>query len=224
MISPLVKMKAIELRVSGKSLNEIKREIGPIAKSTLSLWLKNISLSKAKRENLAERMKGRIEQGRLKTVQIRKIHRLERIAQAEKEAKNEFQELSKNPLFSVGIGLYLGEGSKTEQEFKFTNSDPNIIRTMIYWLKEIIGIDSEKIRVRLQTYTFCGLDDEVFWKKTLSVPEKQFLRTIYKPSRELFKKKPEYHGCIRIEVNGRDRKELFWKIIRWRDMLYSEVT
>ncbi|MDD3728951.1 MAG: hypothetical protein PHH50_01355 [Candidatus Pacebacteria bacterium] len=48
------KEKAIKLRKKGLSYNDILKEI-PVAKSTLSLWLRDVGLSKRQRQKLTEK-------------------------------------------------------------------------------------------------------------------------------------------------------------------------
>jgi orotate phosphoribosyltransferase-like protein len=47
----MIKNKAIQLRKEGNSYSEILREIS-VARSTLSLWLRSVNLSKRQKQNL----------------------------------------------------------------------------------------------------------------------------------------------------------------------------
>ena len=50
------KQKAIELRKQGKTYFEIMKEV-PVAKSTISDWLKRVGLSIAQKQNITEKRK-----------------------------------------------------------------------------------------------------------------------------------------------------------------------
>src|SRR5207249_316451 len=51
---PVERERAIELRRHGLSYREIRAQV-PVAKSTLSLWLRQVGLAKAQRQRLTER-------------------------------------------------------------------------------------------------------------------------------------------------------------------------
>ena len=64
-----LKSKAIELRKQGFSYSEILKQI-PVAKSTLSVWLKNVGLSKKQKQKLTKKKIGK---RRLKELKQEKI-------------------------------------------------------------------------------------------------------------------------------------------------------
>ena len=52
------------------------------------------------------------------------------------EAKKDVGGLSLRDIFMLGIGPYLGEGSKSQEEVKIVNAYPTIIKLGIKWLKK----------------------------------------------------------------------------------------
>ena len=67
-----LKNKAIKLRTKGKTYSEILKEI-PVAKSTLSLWLRKVGLSKSQKQRITKK---RVKAG-LKGAQKRREQRIE---------------------------------------------------------------------------------------------------------------------------------------------------
>ena len=47
----------------------------------------------------------------------------------------------------LGLGLYIGEGGKTDGLIRIINSDPKVIKLAIKWFKFSFGIKTENIKV-----------------------------------------------------------------------------
>lgn len=216
-----LKQRAIRLRRAGKTYSEIKKAIGPLPKSTLSNWLKNIELTLTQKQRIRQKISDRSALGRQRGGWRNHQKRLERIANIQKAAKKEFVHFKGSHLFLSGLLLYLAEGSRKIERFQFMNSDPYLVKFMAIWLKEFGGITRSGIRARLYTHeVYANENNEKFWSNFLNIPSAQFYKTIYKPTPHSVKKNTEYKGCLRIEIAG---SELYWKIMKWRDMLYSAL-
>jgi transposase-like protein len=211
--------KAIKLRKQGKTYSEIQRAIGPLAKSTLSNWLKQINLTKTQKIRILKKISDAAALGRQKGGWKNHQKRLERIARIQTTAVKEFSLFSKNPFFLTGLILYLSEGARKIERFQFMNSDPYLVKIMIKWLCLFGKITKKDIKARLYTHKlYTTQNHEKFWSCFLNIPASQFLKTIYKPTPHKIKKNFDHKGCIRIEISG---SELFWKIMKWRDILYK---
>src|SRR3990172_2835526 len=120
------KEKARALRKRGKSINQIVKEAG-LTKSSVSLWVRDIVLTKAQKNKLSERGRSMesIEKRRLIRLSNEQVKRQIIID----EAKKDFIRISLEELKLIGIILYLGEGGKTERgTARLSNSDPLIIK------------------------------------------------------------------------------------------------
>lgn len=211
------KEKATALRKQGYTYNEILKLV-PVAKSSLSLWLKDLPLTKNEKQALKHRKDKQIDAGRIKVAGILRTRRLEREKEQLALAKELFGAHTEKPLFFIGIALYWAEGGKRTDQWQFTNSDAQMQRVMIRWLTECIGIDIEDIRFRLYVHkSYLSEDCEAWWAKQLHVPRKNFLRTVVKPGVAKVKKRPGYKGCLRIEV--RRSKGLLNQMRFWQKML-----
>lgn len=208
------KTRAIKLRKQGKTYREIQKICNNIPKSTLNYWYKNIELTKKQKENIQNRIQNPMDLGRQKGGWTNHNKRLKRLAKIKQKAIEEWPILSKNPLFIAGLAFYLAEGSKTQEKFQFMNSDPKIIFFMLEWIIKILNINQEKIKFRLYIHHIYKHEEpEIFWKKLLNT---KYLSITLKPTPHKIKKRPDYKGCLRIEVSG---SELYLKIMTWRDKL-----
>ena len=197
------KYKAIRLRKMGLTYRDIMKEI-PVSKSLLSGWFRFLELTDEEEELLRQKAKENKDKGNTRAALSNREKRKEREKAAYKAAEEIFNEYKDDPAFYLGIGLYWAEGSKRASGWQFVNSSPNIIKFMIFWIKEYLGIDSERIFIRIHTHEdFKTENYEVFWQNTLKILPNQLKRTCYKPNTRhgIFKKNPQYKGCVRIEVS-----------------------
>lgn len=210
----LEREKATELRKKGYTYRDILNEI-PVAKSTLSLWLKDTPLTEIEKRLLKWRGEKNISRGRVRAAASLRQLRKDRDKETYKASLKEFQLNKTNPLFQLGIGLYWAEGAKRSSSFAFTNSDPNMIRIMIFWIEKFLGIRREEIKMRLYVHKpYVHEDCESYWSKESGIPLKNFGKTILKPSSGLqVKKRPNYKGCVRVEIGPVKylRKLLYWQ-------------
>ncbi|HYF10497.1 MAG TPA: hypothetical protein VD967_02740 [Candidatus Paceibacterota bacterium] len=88
-------------------------------------------------------------------------------------------------LYGLGLGLYWGEGTKSNKNsVRLGNSDPRIIRTFIRFLSEIYSIDREKLRFGLQIFNDLSPEKvAAIWQSELGITRDQFYKIIVTPSR-----------------------------------------
>jgi len=209
------KEKAIQLRKKGYSYNEILNLV-PVAKSSLSLWLKTLSLTKYEKQSLKKRADKNISLGRIRAAAANRQNRLKREKKEFLKAKLEFGDLVKNPIFQVGLALYWAEGSKRTWGFQFINSDADMIAFMIRWVQMFFHIPKERISVRLYIHKpYAHENCETYWSKKTNIPLSQFNKTIYKPTKFGIKKRPNYKGCLRIEINSGLAGHILRKLKAW---------
>jgi hypothetical protein len=216
-----LKPQAIQLRKKGKTFSEIQNIIGPIPKSTLSNWLKDVSLTDNQHKRIHNLMKENGTLGRYIGAQRNHELRVNRLANIANIAKDEYRIFINEPMFLAGLILYLAEGSKKSEQFQFMNSDPKLMKYMILWVTKYGDKNFKTLRFRLYIHKLYKNENcENFWIRDLKADSKQFLKTIYKTTNRAYKKNPQYKGCLRLEVSG---SELYWKTMTWRDCFYSEL-
>ena len=176
-----LKNKAIALRKEGNTYSEIMKVI-PVAKSTLSEWLREVGMVKEVKQVFTEKRR----LASLRGGQAKRSQRIEKSNKIFNLAESEIGKLSKRELWLLGIALYWAEGSK-EKEYapgvgiKFSNSDPEMISLFLKWLIEIIGVPKEQIGCEIYTHDI--FKDEVprfqkYWSQKTGLPLSYF-KTVY---------------------------------------------
>ncbi len=197
------KIQVIALRMQGFSYSEIQQQI-PVSKGLLSGWLKYVKLTTEQERQLLLRLKERSKKGVANAVAVNIEKRKKRELDAYEKAKGIYFLHRTDPVFVAGVCLYWAEGSKRTSCFQFVNSDPEMVTFMVNWVQKYLHIPKEKIALRVLTHAdFAEEKYEDFWSKTTGIPLEQFKKTSYKPNKHgIFKKNPEYRGCVRVELGG----------------------
>ncbi|KKS89231.1 MAG: hypothetical protein UV65_C0036G0007 [Parcubacteria group bacterium GW2011_GWF2_43_11] len=206
---PQLKIQAIRLRKKGLSYGEIKKET-PVAKSTLSLWLKTVPLTKDQRKRLYTKSILNMARGAQSQKERRKREITEIIETAEKEIQ---LPISFEAYRLLGAALYWAEGSKTNG-FKITNSDPNFILFMVRWFEKVFQISPQNLKVWLNIYPQQNeLEIKKFWSQLTNIPLENFGKSFTKPLNKGYKKNNLYYGTISIKVpKGTDMR---YRVFGW---------
>lgn len=212
------KEQARRLRREGKSINQIVKEAN-LTKSSVSLWVRDIQLTKTQRKELSE--KGRS----VESVERRRISRLAN-AQAKRQiiidqAKEDFDEISPEQLKLIGAMLYWGEGGKTDHwSVRLANSDPAIIKVMMRFFREVCKVPEDKFRAHIHTFENADVQKtEKYWSQISGIPLEQFYKTYTKPSiASLQKRKTLPFGTLDLYVHN---TKLFLTIMGWIEKVKS---
>lgn len=191
-----LKEKAIELRKQGLSYNEIRKQIG-VAKSSLSLWLKDIELSPEHKARLYTKQIQILSLG----PQSQKERRIREIGEITTKARAEVKlPLSPETFQLMGAALYWAEGSKTKN-FEFTNSDPYMVLFFIKWIDSTFGIKAKDLKAYLNIYPQQNdLQIKNFWSDLTGISTENFGKSFVKPLSKNYKKNNLYYGTIKITV------------------------
>ena len=218
-----VREKVFQLRGAGYSYSYIASQTG-LSKSTLSDWLAEVPY-RPNRYTLNTIGKARAASGEV-MAQIRQRS----ILKAKQEAKSEIGTLNKRDLFMFGLGLYLGEGSKTDDIVRVVNSDIGVIRLAIAWFKSL-GVLRHQFGVTLHLYPDSNVEKCLqFWSEATTIPLGQFA----KPQIDRRRNKKAYkagklpYGTAHLGVKSGGRKEFgaFFsrKILGWIDSAMKKST
>lgn len=201
------KNEAIELRKRGFSYSEILKNV-PVAKSTLSLWLRSVGLSKKQKQRLTSKKLLSIKKGWL----ARKQQRINKTNYLKNKAINDINKLhiNKDNLWLMGIMLYWAEGSKEKEHLTsqviFSNSNPYMIKLFLKWLNECVYIYENEINIQLYIHEnhkkrIAGIIK--YWSLTTGFSLKKFDKIYYKKHNPNTLRKNilnNYYGQIRIIV------------------------
>lgn len=196
------KLKAIELRERGFSLNEILKEINA-SKSSVSVWVRNVRLS----NNARKRLLTKIKLGQLISAE-NKRKRTEDILK--KYLQEAGREIEKRSLDRVAARifcslLYWCEGGKSHfQGLNFTNSDPHLVRTFLFLLRKGFNLDEGKFRPCIHLHKYHNIKSQInFWSKITKIPKSQFIKPFLKLNTGKRIRK-DYPGCIGIRYHSND--------------------
>lgn len=196
---------AVELRKQGLSLNDIKKRV-PVAKSTLSLWLREVDLSNKQKQALTEKKRSSALRGALR----RRTDRIASTKSIKDASRKEIGKLSDREIWLIGSALYWAEGSKQKdtnvsQVTAFANSDPNMLKLFLTWLEKFVGIPYGAIKLEIYTHEgYSGEKALAHWSKILRCPESKFKNVYFKKGNPKTKRKnvgENYFGLVRISVS-----------------------
>ena len=199
MRNPTLRDSCIQLRVRERlSYGEISKLTGA-SKGSLSFWLKDYPLTK---EELQRR----------EVLRVASIYplRVAAIARAVGRRRSKwvtesdrFWDLNKsNPLFTLGVGLYWGEGAKRGNSLSLCNCDPKLLLVWIHWCKKFIP----KVDLRFQLQVYPEIDRglaERYWRGELGFTEKLHVSNVKPPvssKRKRAKKAPLPYGVMKISA------------------------
>lgn len=202
----LLRNRAILLRKNGLSYTEILESV-PVAKSTLSLWLRSVSLSKRQKQRLSVKRIAAARRGSLS----RKKKREQGTLKIKQSAISEVGHINRRDLWLMGIMLHWAEGSKPKHLYPsvgviFSNSDERMIKIYLLWLEKILNISIREIKTSIYIHETCKrniVEVKNHWAKATGLPLRKFdkiyfKRNILSPRKKYFNQ--EYFGLLRVKV------------------------
>jgi transcriptional regulator with XRE-family HTH domain len=199
-----LKIEARKLRKKGISVNEIAKKLN-ISKSTASAWVRDIILTVEQLEKLRKSSIKGAELGRLRSAFLQKEKRLRLITENKRLGIKSLKNLTKREFLVSGLGIYWGEGSKKSNEFSFCNSDPEMVKFFIHWLKICFRINTKDLICSIGINESHRKREQIvkkYWLKTLRVKENQFTKTSFKKTKnkKVYENFNSHYGTIRIRV------------------------
>lgn len=202
------KERAIALRKQGLSYGEILRKI-PVAKSTLSLWLRSVGLSRQITHILTEKKKA----AQVRGGKARHDQRLARVESLFKECQNDIKNLTEHELLLMGVMLYWAEGSKEKEVrpgsgIRFANSDPRMIRLFLVWLKRAAHVPRETIHCSLSIHVNQKekiKEHQRYWSRQTGLSLSKFEKVYYKrigSKTNRLNTGDGYHGVLNVMVRA----------------------
>lgn len=218
-----LKIKAERLRDQGFSYNMISEEL-EIAKSTLSNWFSNKPFIPN------QTVLKRIQYGPIKSAEKRHNQKVSNIEQLKIMGAKEIGKLSNRDLWLLGLGLYLGEGSKTFDIIRIINSDPNVIKLAIRWFKDICKLENDNITIAIHIYPDNNeLECKTFWEKVTNLPDKNFRKTQIdrRQNKSIIKRNKLPYGTAHITIVSNKHPKrgvyLFRKLTGWMSGALAQI-
>jgi len=200
------KAQAIKLRTQGKTYNEILKEV-PVAKSTLSLWLRDVGLLKAQTQKITAKKRA----AQIRGGKARKDARVHETEQTYKKAASNVGILSQRERLLVGAALYWAEGAKERsttrsQGIDFGNSDVHMMKFFREWLIDCMGVIPDDMSYSLYIHENSkSRISEVkhWWGSKLGIDPSAISYVYYKTHNPKTKRSnigDDYYGLLRIRV------------------------
>ncbi|MDO8621741.1 MAG: hypothetical protein Q7R80_00735 [bacterium] len=207
----------MRLRLQGRSYNEIQRFCG-VAKGTLSLWFRSLELPAEARARIA----ARVREGSMRGLLRRNVRQTalanERHRHWYTSAMREIGRMTKRDLWLIGIALYWGEGTKrgAGHAVAFANSDPETVRCMMRFFREVCDVHEMKFRIAVHAHE--GMDVgsiERYWSQVTGIPRTQFHATYLGVSRASQHRRAADrlpNGTVHVRIND---TALYHRIMGW---------
>jgi transposase-like protein len=169
--------RARELRKKrGYSIKQIAAILG-VSRSSVSLWVRDIELTEEQHERLRER--NPIYNPQLAGRSVTSLRR-----RAERRACQEDGRAlarRRDPLHVAGCMLYWAEGWKAQNQVHFSNSDPEMVKFFVAFLRRSFGVRDEDIRLTCNLFADHAerqREIEQFWLAVTGLPEASLRRSI----------------------------------------------
>jgi transposase-like protein len=198
------KLQALALRRDGASIKEIAKSLD-VSAGSVSKWVQDIELTDEQQEFLRSRQIASGHRGRMMGAEVNRRKKLEQIRLAEEEAANEIRQLSKDTLFFIGLGLYWGEGTKSDNgSLSVSNSNQRVIGLMMRWFMECFGVSKDRFMPRIFISNTHKEREETllkYWSDILGIPITQFRKTVFlDKGKKLYENHDTYYGVMALRV------------------------
>lgn len=176
------KIEARKLRRRGKSVKEIESILG-IRRSSISVWVRDIELTARQKQRLSTRGLA------LDVMERRRKTRWANETKARtvflEHGLKEVTELPRIDILTLGLGLYWGEGSKTNRgSVELSNTDPRIIQVYVLFLNKCLGFPIKKMHGHVGLHSHLSIKRaEKYWASISGIPLSQFQKTSIQKSR-----------------------------------------
>ena len=198
------RLLARELRRKGESFGEIAKKVG-VAKSTASLWCRDIVLTEGQIEALFQRdVVGGI-LGRTRAWEWHRKEKRDRYRRFHKLGYHMFSSITEKELYLIGLALYWSEGSKRDGRVLLTNSDPTMILLYMMWLEDCLKVRHEDIVCRVtinELHQDRRIEIEQYWSNVTGIPLEQFTKTtfIHSKWKKVYENRNTYYGVLAVHV------------------------
>jgi transposase-like protein len=199
--------QAIDLRRQGYSITHIVETIG-VAKSSVSVWVRDIKVEEERLLRInGNRCRSVEEWSRIGAMNAENA-RLRRIAFQANSAMS--QEAVRENLFLIGCMLYWGEGTKDKNVITLCNSDPEIMRTFMRFLRDALEVKDEEITLTVNAYTNNGVSKEeieAYWLNLTGLKPSSLRKGQFNPPHSASKKVKRnlLYGTARIRVASTEK-------------------
>jgi transcriptional regulator with XRE-family HTH domain len=186
-------------RDEGLSVKVIARRLG-VSQSSVSRWVRDVVLTEEQHAILLAHAYNGGKKGRAITSAL--------LREARWLAQEDGRHLARqgDQLHVAGCMLYWAEGAKNRNRVHFSNSDPEMARFFVSFLRTYFNIRDEQIRITCNLFAdhlVRQREIERFWLDVLGLPETSLCKTILNVYSKYSKKRTNKlpYGTCRITVS-----------------------
>ncbi len=216
------KSKALSLRRQGYSYALIHEKTG-VPLSTMSYWFRNMQFTPN------AQVRERMQNGSKRAGLVRRRQRMADTAAQMGRGITDIGTLTERDLWMLGLGLYIGEGAKTTEQVRVANSDPEVIRLVMAWLRGL-GVPDKNINLAIHIYPDTSPElSKDFWLKTTGLSESNFgwvsIDKRENKSRKAAGKLPYGTAHIILRARGEQKYgvQFFRRLKGWMQGVYNQV-
>lgn len=173
-----------------------------MARSSVSLWVRDVQLGEAEQARLRERSRlGPLVAGERKTARARAIR------QGYQERGRRLVH-ERGDSYAAGCTLYWAEGARSRNTLKLTNSDPELVAYFLGFLRRHFAVPNERVRI------YCNLfadhlerqrEIEDFWLERLGLDRSSLRKSMVNVYSKYSQKKRQNklpYGTCALVVNS----------------------
>ena len=161
--------KARLLRSQGWSVGRIANELR-VSRGSVSVWVRDIELTEQQKKQLKENQKKWAAAN--KGAQANRHKHRQRREQHQQIGRTKAKDNS-TPLHLAGCMLYWAEGAKKKNSIYFVNSDGNMLRLFMSFLREELHVEDEWVSLRIHCHTDNKQEHQritKYWAELLELP------------------------------------------------------
>lgn len=219
-------LEVVNLRKTGKSYREIAKIVS-ISKNSISRWCKDLKLP----DFAHAIIEGKIRKTKTHLARYNK-QRHEAVEKEDREIREnnsvKIKEISDYELLLIGASLYWAEGykrhlSEAGSHISFSNSDADMIKVFLLFLRKIIHVPEELIKARIHIYPNITKESAVdFWSGVTNISKNNFYFTtqVSKASQGKRPKNLLPYGTLEIRVSRRKR---FFEVLGLIEGLIKQI-
>jgi transcriptional regulator with XRE-family HTH domain len=202
-------------RRDGCSVKEIARLLG-VSRSSVSLWVRDIELTPQQHATLQERNPAYNAQRNGWAANV------ERGRNRRRAYQEHGRELARGatPLHLAGCMLYWAEGGRSRNDVRFTNSDPEMVRLFVSFLRQSMGVLPQNILITCNLFADHEQrqrEIEQFWLAWLSLPAASLRTSVINRYSRYSKKKRRNklaYGTCRVVVHSTEIVQMIYGSIQ----------
>ena len=104
----------------------------------------------------------------------------------------------------AGIMLYWAEGTLKGTTVDFANSDPEMIKVFLKFLRNVCGVDERRLRIYLYCHSYCDVERlKAYWHEITKISLGQFTKPYIREGSANLSKRKLLYGLIHIRYNDK---------------------